>query len=67
MPTGIDREEVRRLVADGAQLVDVLPVEDYETLHVAGAVNVPLRELDARAPLELDRGRAVVVYCNDYF
>jgi rhodanese-related sulfurtransferase len=67
LPTGIDREEVRRLVADGAQLVDVLPVQEYEEFHLVGAVNVPLRELDARAPLELDRGRAVVVYCNDYF
>ena len=67
MPTGIDREQVRRLVADGAHLVDVLPAEEFAELHLAGAMHIPLRELDERAADELDRGRAVVVYCNDYF
>ena len=67
MPIDIDREGVDRLLAEEAQLVDVLPVEDYEALRIAGAINVPLRELDERAPRELDSGRPVIVYCNDYF
>jgi len=67
VPIDIDRDGVDRLVAEGAQLVDVLPVEDYEALRVAGAINVPLRELDERAPRELDPSRPVIVYCNDHF
>lgn len=67
MPVEVGRDDVRRLVADGAQLVDVLPAEEYEALHVAAAVNVPLRELDERAPRELDSARPVIVYCNDHF
>ncbi len=67
MPTGIDRDEVQRLLAgEDAQLVDVLPAKEYAEEHLAGAVNIPLKELDERAPRELDRDRPVVVYCNDY-
>ena len=67
MPTATDRDEVRRLVDEqDAQLVEVLPASDYEKEHITGAVNIPLKELDERAPRELDRERPVIVYCNDY-
>lgn len=65
MPEEIAREDVRRLVGEGALLVEVLPVEEYETEHIAGAVNVPLKELDAARVADFDPGRPVVVYCND--
>jgi rhodanese-related sulfurtransferase len=66
MPTTVDRDQVQQLLAEGAQLVEVLPATDYAQEHIAGAINVPLRELEERAPRELDRGRPVIVYCNDY-
>jgi len=67
MPKPIDRDEVRRLIsAENAQLVEVLPASDYEQEHITGAINIPLKELDERAPRELERGRPVIVYCNDY-
>jgi len=67
MPTSIDHHEVRRLLAEeDAQLVEVLPADEYEEEHLEGAVNIPLKELDARAPAELDHGRPVIVYCNDF-
>ena len=67
MPTPIGREEVQRLLGEeGAQLVEVLPAKEFAEEHLAGAVNIPLKELDARAPRELDRDLPVVVYCNDY-
>jgi rhodanese-related sulfurtransferase len=66
MPTPIGRDEVKRLLAEGAQLVEVLPAEDYEREHIAGAVNIPIKELDERGPAELDRARPVIFYCNDY-
>ena len=61
----IGREEVRRLVTSGAQLVEVLPPEEYEEDHIAGAIKMPLRELDDRARAELDPARPVIVYCWD--
>jgi rhodanese-related sulfurtransferase len=66
-PRSIDRDEVRRLIADEkARLVEVLPAGDFEEEHIVGAINIPLKELDERAPRELERERAVIVYCNDY-
>jgi rhodanese-related sulfurtransferase len=65
MPAAIDRVTLQRLVADGAQLVEVLPREEYETKHLPSAISIPLRELGDRAVAELDRARPVVVYCHD--
>lgn len=63
MPTQIFRDEVQRLLRDEhAQLVDVLPAREFEDEHIPGAVNLPLSELDTRAPQLLDRSRPVVVY-----
>ena len=64
MPAVIGRDELRKLTGDGAQLVEVLPAEDYEWAHLPGAVSLPLKELDARAG-QLDRSRPVIVYCHD--
>ena len=67
MPRAIDTDELQRLLTEeNAQLIEVLPATDYEKEHIAGAINIPLKELDERAPVELERGRPVVVYCNDY-
>jgi rhodanese-related sulfurtransferase len=67
VPASIDRREVQRLLAEeDAQLVEVLPQEDFAKEHLVGAINIPLKELDERALRELDRRRPVVVYCNDY-
>jgi rhodanese-related sulfurtransferase len=65
MPKEIDREEVRRLVGAGAQLVEVLPSSEYDEDHLPGATNLPLRQLEAHAIELLDRKRPVVVYCWD--
>jgi len=66
MPAGIRREELRELIGLGAQLVEVLPAADYDWARLPEAVNVPLKELDARAG-ELDRPRPVIVYCHDWY
>jgi rhodanese-related sulfurtransferase len=67
MPRAIDHEDVRRLIAEeSAQLVEVLPAQEFDEEHIAGAINIPLKELDERAPRELKRERPVIVYCNDY-
>lgn len=63
--TIVDLAGVRRLIASGAQLVEVLPAEEYEELHLPGAINIPLKQLDADAAQQLDRGRDTVVYCWD--
>lgn len=65
MPKEIGRTEVQRLVERGAQLVEVLPAEEYEEDHLPGAISLPLRRLETDAVRILDRNRPVVVYCWD--
>jgi len=65
MPTRIGRDELRELTGQGAQLVEVLPADDYDWAHLPGAVNLPLKQLDVGAR-QLDRSRPVIVYCNDF-
>jgi rhodanese-related sulfurtransferase len=66
MGTAIGRDEVRRLLDEGAQLIEVLPAEQYEPLHLPGALNLPLKQLADLAPRQLDRGRPVIVYCANF-
>jgi len=65
MPQPIDRNGVRRLVERDAQLVEVLPANEYEEDHLPGAINMPLRKLEAEARSALDRNRPTIVYCWD--
>lgn len=65
MASGIGLEQTRKLIADGAQLVEVLPEPEYAKAHLPGAVNLPLKRLDAQTAGILDRQRAIVVYCWD--
>lgn len=65
MPAAVDRFDVQRLVASGAQLVEVLPQDEYDEEHLEGAVHLPLKELSAGAVSVLDCGRPVIVYCWD--
>lgn len=66
MPTELDRHGVRRLLEQGAQLVEVLPHNEYEAEHLPGAINIPLKELDQRTTARLQAEQPVIVYCHDY-
>jgi Rhodanese-like domain len=61
----IDLPRLRELMAAGAQVVEVLPRENFAAWHLPGAINLPLISLDAGSTFVLDRGRPVVVYCHD--
>jgi rhodanese-related sulfurtransferase len=65
MPT-TDTAATLAKVNAGAQLVEVLPVEDFRREHLPGAISIPLPELTAeRAAATLDHDRPVIVYCYD--
>jgi rhodanese-related sulfurtransferase len=65
MPAEIQRDDVRRLIGAGAQVVDVLPPQEYQEEHLPTAVNVPLKEIKTGAD-RLQRDRPVITYCHDY-
>jgi rhodanese-related sulfurtransferase len=62
----IDYPRLRELLDEGAQLVEVLPAEEYEEEHLPGAISIPLKQLDAETTAKLDKSKAVIVYCWDY-
>ncbi len=67
MPTDVfSISDVKRLLDQGAQLVDVLGEDEFEHDHLPGAINIPLKRLDETAVAGLDRARPVLVYCNDF-
>ncbi|HUM26908.1 MAG TPA: rhodanese-like domain-containing protein [Anaerolineales bacterium] len=46
-----------------AVIVDVRSIEAYQAAHVAGAINIPLAELEARLA-ELDKAQWIITYCT---
>jgi rhodanese-related sulfurtransferase len=66
MPSAIFRDELRKLLEDGAQLVDVLPREEYEEEHLPDAINIPLKELNRETTARMRSDAPVIVYCHDY-
>jgi rhodanese-related sulfurtransferase len=65
MTQEVDREGVLRLMEQGAQIIDVLPAREYGEDHLPGAVNLPIRRIEAEASGVLDPSRPIVVYCAD--
>lgn len=64
MPSEIDRDELLRLMDQGAQIVEVLPIKEFEEDHLPGATSLPLRKIESAGDT-LDLERPVVVYCWD--
>lgn len=52
-----------RLDAGDVVLLDVRPPDEYASAHVAGAVSIPIDELERRLS-EIPRDRQVVAYCR---
>jgi rhodanese-related sulfurtransferase len=65
MARQIDLAELERLLAQGAQLAEALPEEEYEDGHLPGAISLPLKQLSPERATVLDRGQPVIVYCWD--
>ncbi|MFL5899989.1 MAG: rhodanese-like domain-containing protein [Solirubrobacterales bacterium] len=62
-PPEVSRAEAKKLIAEGAQLVDVRAEHEWEMGRIEGATHLPLAELAERAG-EIDRDRPVVLYCR---
>jgi rhodanese-related sulfurtransferase len=62
-PASVTRDEVRPLVEAGAQLVEVLPRDEFDDEHLPGAISLPLKSLTAQTAARLDRSWPVIVYC----
>jgi rhodanese-related sulfurtransferase len=60
----VNRETLLRRVRRGrAVVLDVRPVEEYRSAHIAGAISIPLKELKQRLS-ELPPDQEIVAYCR---
>jgi rhodanese-related sulfurtransferase len=59
----VSREEARKMLDEGAQLIDVRADHEWEAGRIAGATHVPLPELPQHID-EIEKDRPVVVYCR---
>lgn len=60
----VSREELRRRSRAGAvTILDVRPEDEFALGHLPGALNIPLRALEARLS-ELDPAQEIVAYCR---
>jgi rhodanese-related sulfurtransferase len=66
VPTSIAFPDVQVLMRQGAQIVEVLPRNEYEEEHLPGAISIPLKTLDRATTRILRLDRPVVVYCHDF-
>ncbi len=55
--------EARKLLAEGAALIDVRSPSEFASGHVSGAKNVPVDQLGARLD-EIPRDKPVLLYCR---
>ena len=46
--------------------LDVRPLQEYEAGHLAGALHIPIDELEGRIP-DLPRNRLIIAYCRGPF
>lgn len=58
----VSLDELASALAGGAVLIDVRMPEEYEDVHVPGAVHIPLSELSVRSN-EIPRSERVYVIC----
>jgi rhodanese-related sulfurtransferase len=57
-------EEARKLVAEGARLLDVRTAKEFGAGHLPGAVNIPLGDLQRRMHSLGPKDRPIVAYCH---
>ena len=60
----VNRDALLRLVREGTVTVlDVRPAEEYNAGHIAGAISIPLKELQQRLS-DLPHDQEIVAYCR---
>jgi phage shock protein E len=64
LATFISAEKARRLLHEGALVVDVRSPEEFRSRHVPGALNIPLNEFRETLPSRVtDRNQVLLLHC----
>lgn len=60
------KELLKKSRAGTVTVLDVRPPDEFALGHLRGAVNIPLRELEARLA-EIDSSQEIVAYCRSHY
>ena len=56
------------MVENGALLIDVRAPHEYKSVHISGAINMPLMSFEKRiseiSAQQKDKTKPIIVYCN---
>lgn len=63
MQNWVSLEDAEKIIAQGAQWVDVRAHNEYQHSHLPGAINIPLNETHRHAQT-LDHGKHYICYCQ---
>lgn len=59
------RVNYAQLIREGAQVVDVRSVSEFNEGHLAGALNIPVETLRRNLHLLAERHKVIIACCND--
>lgn len=57
-------EVIKKLVSEGALLIDVRSPQEYRSTHLKQAINVPINEIDNHLKDLGQKDQKIVVYCR---
>ncbi len=57
----IDTNKALQLIDDGAIILDVRTVEEFNREHIPNAINIPLDQIDT---IGFDKDSTIIVYCQ---
>jgi rhodanese-related sulfurtransferase/biotin operon repressor len=60
------KELLKKSRAGTVTVLDVRPPDEFALGHLRGAINIPLRELEARLA-EIDSSQEIVAYCRSHY
>ena len=58
-----NRKDLESKISSGAEDIDVRTVEEFNSGHYPGAVNIPVDQLEGKIS-SLDKNKAYIVYCR---
>ena len=56
----IDTNRALELINDGATIIDVRTIDEYNSGHITNAINIPLDMIDS---IQIDKNNTLIVYC----
>ena len=56
----IDTNRALEIIEDGATIIDVRTVEEYNTGHIVNAINIPLDEITT---IDIPKDNTLIIYC----